>query len=37
MRFMDRFIGELKYLNYQDLKLIKDLIDLQIKFNEEDE
>lgn len=37
MRFMDKFIQQLKYLNYQDLKLMKDLIDLQIKYKEEDE
>ncbi len=37
MRFMDRFIRQLKYLNYQDLKLMKDLIDLQIRCKEEDE
>lgn len=34
---MDRFIRQLKYLSFEDLRLMKDLIDLQIQYKEEDE
>ena len=36
MRFMDTFIKQLKYLSASDLHLMKDLIDHQLTWTEEE-